>query len=69
MLHCVPPVGEVMPFVTAAGLLTVGAGDNVLRLVPPLIVTEEDCKIACNKLIEAAEAFVAAGKLEQETVS
>ncbi|KXV40514.1 acetylornithine aminotransferase [Gluconobacter japonicus] len=68
-LHCVPPVGEVMPFVTAAGLLTVGAGDNVLRLVPPLIVTEEDCKIACNKLIEAAEAFVAAGKLEQETVS
>jgi acetylornithine/N-succinyldiaminopimelate aminotransferase len=46
------------------GLLTVGAGDNVLRLAPPLIVTEEDCAAAVTMIrrtvIAMAEPKVAA---------
>ncbi|MHB1103852.1 MAG: acetylornithine transaminase [Devosia sp.] len=44
-------------------LLTQGAGDNVLRLLPPLIVTEADIEEAIGKI---AEAFAA---LDAEAVS
>ncbi|MDQ0998122.1 acetylornithine/N-succinyldiaminopimelate aminotransferase [Phyllobacterium ifriqiyense] len=39
-------------------LLTVGAGDNVIRLLPPLIVSEEEMREALSK-IEAAAARLA----------
>jgi acetylornithine/N-succinyldiaminopimelate aminotransferase len=39
------------------GLLTVAAGDNVLRLAPPLIVTPEDCAEAVAKLRRAVGAL------------
>jgi acetylornithine/N-succinyldiaminopimelate aminotransferase len=38
------------------GLLTVAAGDNALRLVPPLVVTEADCDEALLRLGRAAAA-------------
>lgn len=47
-------------FVTAARaehLLIVGAGDNVVRLLPPLIVTEEHVREAMEKLSAAAKTF------------
>jgi acetylornithine/N-succinyldiaminopimelate aminotransferase len=47
-------------FVTAArkhGLLIVGAGDNVVRLLPPLIVTEEQVREAIGLLSSAAQDF------------
>jgi acetylornithine/N-succinyldiaminopimelate aminotransferase len=47
-------------FVTAArrsGLLVVGAGDNVIRLLPPLIITEEHVREAMEKLSAAAKTF------------
>jgi len=48
----------------AEGLLTVAAGDNVLRLAPPLIVTREDCATAVamirRAVIALAEPKVAA---------
>jgi acetylornithine/N-succinyldiaminopimelate aminotransferase len=44
-------------------LLVQGAGDNVLRLLPPLIVTEDEIKEAVEKI---AAAFVA---IEKETPS
>jgi acetylornithine/N-succinyldiaminopimelate aminotransferase len=47
-------------FVTAArrtGLLVVGAGDNVVRLLPPLIITEEHVREAMEKLTVAAKTF------------
>jgi acetylornithine/N-succinyldiaminopimelate aminotransferase len=44
-------------------LLVQGAGDNVLRLLPPLIVTEDEIKEAVEKI---AAAFVA---IEKETAS
>ncbi|HTI02117.1 MAG TPA: aspartate aminotransferase family protein [Acidisoma sp.] len=37
------------------GLLTVAAGDNVLRLAPPLIITEEDCHTAIRLLRQAVQ--------------
>ena len=41
-LQCRAPNGEVQAAFTAEGLLSVAAGDNVLRLVPPLVVTDAD---------------------------
>jgi acetylornithine/N-succinyldiaminopimelate aminotransferase len=40
-----------------AGLLVVGAGDNVIRLLPPLIITEEHVREAMEKLSAAAKTF------------
>jgi len=37
-LVCKPPNTEVGARLLANGLLTVAAGDNVLRLLPPLII-------------------------------
>nr|WP_294916025.1 aspartate aminotransferase family protein [uncultured Neokomagataea sp.] len=56
-LHCTLPVGDVLNAVVQQGLLAVTAGDNVLRLVPPLIVTQADCRAACDLLIAAAHAL------------
>jgi acetylornithine/N-succinyldiaminopimelate aminotransferase len=38
-------------------LLVIGAGDNVVRLLPPLIVTEEDINEALNKLEATCNAL------------
>jgi acetylornithine/N-succinyldiaminopimelate aminotransferase len=45
-----PPLGEVANACAAEKLLTVGAGDNVMRLVPPLNVTEEEIGEAVARL-------------------
>ena len=39
-LHCVVPNTEVVDRLRQGGLLTVGAGENVVRLLPPLIIDE-----------------------------
>ncbi len=46
----------------AQGLLVVGAGDNVVRLLPPLIITEADVAEAVSRLDKAASAVEAALK-------
>ncbi|MBS0966038.1 aspartate aminotransferase family protein [Acetobacter okinawensis] len=56
-LRCVPAVGDVQAAAQQAGLLCVTAGDNVLRLVPPLTVTEEDCRKAVAMLVQAVTAL------------
>ncbi|MGH6861009.1 MAG: aspartate aminotransferase family protein [Phyllobacterium sp.] len=43
-------------------LLTVGAGDNVIRLLPPLIVTEEEVRQALAKIEAAAERLSPASR-------
>ncbi|RYE82146.1 MAG: aminotransferase class III-fold pyridoxal phosphate-dependent enzyme, partial [Hyphomicrobiales bacterium] len=40
-------------------LLAMGAGDNVLRLLPPLIITEADIEEAVGKIADALTAFEA----------
>lgn len=42
------------------GLMTVAAGDNVLRMAPPLIITEEDCHAAIRLLRQAIQAVAQA---------
>jgi acetylornithine/N-succinyldiaminopimelate aminotransferase len=39
------------------GMLAVGAGDNVVRLVPPLIISEADAREAVRILEDAAASF------------
>jgi acetylornithine/N-succinyldiaminopimelate aminotransferase len=46
----------------AHGLLVVGAGDNVVRLLPPLIITEADVAEAVSRLNKTAGAIEAALK-------
>jgi acetylornithine/N-succinyldiaminopimelate aminotransferase len=48
-----PPYGDVVNACTAEKLLTVGAGDNVVRLLPPLNVTEAEITEATRRLAAA----------------
>ncbi|MGD7069186.1 aspartate aminotransferase family protein [Acetobacter sp. AAB5] len=56
-LRCVPAVGDVQGAAQDAGLLCVTAGDNVLRLVPPLTVSEEECRKAVALLAQAVSTI------------
>jgi len=58
-LKCKIPNGDVINRLMANGLLTAGAGDNVVRLLPPLIIgaAEVDAAIA---IIERSAASLAA---------
>ncbi len=53
-LVCRPPQAEVQQALLAEGLLAVNAGENVVRLVPPLIVTDADCASAVAMIRAAA---------------
>jgi acetylornithine/N-succinyldiaminopimelate aminotransferase len=53
-LRCNLPAGEVQQACLAEGLLSVTAGENVVRLVPPLVVTEADCDAAADMIRRAA---------------
>ncbi len=53
-LKCAIPVGDVVAAARNQGLLLVGAGDNVVRLLPPLIITRDDIAFAMDALEETA---------------
>jgi acetylornithine/N-succinyldiaminopimelate aminotransferase len=59
-LKCCVPNTSVQQACAEAGLLSVAAGDNVLRLVPPLVVTDADCAEAVAKLHRAAASLAPA---------
>ena len=44
------PVGTVVSRALDNGLLVISAGSDVLRLVPPLVITEEDIDEMIEKL-------------------
>ena len=56
-LKCAVPNGEAQAQALRQGLLTVAAGDNVLRLLPPLVVTRADCDEALAMLEKTAAAL------------
>jgi acetylornithine/N-succinyldiaminopimelate aminotransferase len=53
-LKCVLPQGEVQAACVVEGLMAITAGDNVLRLAPPLVVTDADLDEAVTMLRRAA---------------
>ena len=54
-LKCRVPVAEIQQAALQEHLLTVGAGDDVLRVVPPLVVDDAECREAAARLSRAAE--------------
>ncbi len=54
-LKCRVPVAEMQAAALSEQMLTVGAGDDVLRLVPPLVVTDAECLDAAERLSRSAE--------------
>jgi len=53
-LKAVVPNGELQQAFAAEGLLTVAAGDNVVRLVPPLVLTDADVDTAVEMIRRGA---------------
>jgi acetylornithine/N-succinyldiaminopimelate aminotransferase len=56
-LKCHVPNGDLIDALRAEKLLSVAAGDNVARLVPPLIVTEAEVSDAMGRLDRACAAI------------
>ncbi len=59
-LKCAGTNTELVDRLRAAGLLTVGAADNVIRLLPPLIITETEVDAAVEILAGVAAQAKAA---------
>ncbi|GAB4181756.1 MAG: aspartate aminotransferase family protein [Thalassobaculales bacterium] len=59
-LKCVGPNTEMVDRLRAEGLLMVTAGDNVVRLVPPLIITEAHVDEAADIIARCAAVRAAA---------
>jgi len=62
-LKCRLPQAEVQQALLAEGLLAVNAGENVVRFVPPLIVSEAECRQAVAMVRAAAKRLVPARQL------
>jgi acetylornithine/N-succinyldiaminopimelate aminotransferase len=56
-LRCVPPVEIAVSAARANGLLSVVAGDNVLRLLPPLIISDTQIEEGLTRLRRACQAL------------
>jgi acetylornithine/N-succinyldiaminopimelate aminotransferase len=56
-LKCKVPNQKLLDALRAEKMLTVQAGDNVVRLLPPLIVGEAEIDVACTKLDAACVAL------------
>jgi acetylornithine/N-succinyldiaminopimelate aminotransferase len=52
-LRALVPAGELVDALRAEKLLTVAAGDNVVRLLPPLIVSEQEIADGVDRLDRA----------------
>jgi acetylornithine/N-succinyldiaminopimelate aminotransferase len=56
-LKCIPPQADIQNACAITGLLTLPASENVLRLSPPLIVTEQECDRAIRAINSACEPW------------
>ncbi|WP_455874540.1 acetylornithine transaminase [Rhizobium yanglingense] len=54
------PSSELLQAIRAAHLLAIPAGDNVIRLLPPLVVTAEEAREGLARVERAAESIRAA---------
>jgi acetylornithine/N-succinyldiaminopimelate aminotransferase len=58
-IRCVVPAGDVVNRLRQNGLLALTAGDNVLRLLPPLVVSEAEIGEAMDTLHKVAREWSA----------
>jgi acetylornithine/N-succinyldiaminopimelate aminotransferase len=58
-IRCVVPAGDVVARLRQNGMLALTAGDNVLRLLPPLIVSEAEIGEAMDTLHKVAREWSA----------
>jgi acetylornithine/N-succinyldiaminopimelate aminotransferase len=61
-LKLATPNREFMQHARDQHLLIAGGGDNCVRLLPPLVITQEDARLAIEKLERACEAARAKAK-------
>ncbi len=66
-LKCKIPNSELVSACLDEGLLLIGAGENVVRLLPPLIITPEHIGEAAGKIGKACEKLTAAMEKEPES--
>jgi acetylornithine/N-succinyldiaminopimelate aminotransferase len=52
-LRMVPPVSEIVDELRSEAMITVAAGDNVVRLLPPLIINEDEIAEALERIDRA----------------
>jgi acetylornithine/N-succinyldiaminopimelate aminotransferase len=57
-VKCASAVETAVSAALGHGLLTVAAGDNVLRILPPLIVSDEDIAFGLERLRRIAQALL-----------
>jgi len=57
-MRAVVPCGDLVERLRAEKLLTVAAGDNVVRLLPPLIIGEEEIAEAITRIDQACARIV-----------
>ncbi len=62
-LKCKVPVPNVVAELVEQHMLAVGAGENVLRLLPPLVIEEKEMNEACDKLSKACDVLRNPAKL------
>jgi acetylornithine/N-succinyldiaminopimelate aminotransferase len=55
-LKCVQPSDQLVPELRAAGLLTVGAAENVIRILPPLTIGKAEIAEAVSILDQVCTA-------------
>jgi acetylornithine/N-succinyldiaminopimelate aminotransferase len=61
-IRCVVPNGEVVTALRDNGVLSAAAGDNVVRLLPPLTVSESEIDEAVRRIEAALAEIERAGK-------
>jgi acetylornithine/N-succinyldiaminopimelate aminotransferase len=63
-LKCKVPNQALLKALVAERMLTVQAGDNVVRLLPPLIIGEAEIDLACAKLDAACASLHDGARLQ-----
>ena len=68
-LRLIPPAGAMVDELRAEKMITVAAGDNVVRLLPPLIINEDEIGEAVNRIERACARLAETAKPAKETAS
>jgi acetylornithine/N-succinyldiaminopimelate aminotransferase len=68
-LRLIPPAGTLVDALRAEKMITVAAGENVVRLLPPLIINEGEIGEAVNRIDRACARLVDDAKSAKEAAS